>query len=385
MNKLGLLLISAAGGMCMSGSGHAQNSVTLYGVLDTSLAFVHNDGGKNTAQALSGNLSGNRWGLKGAEDLGSGLSAIFALESGFDPNTGKSNQGGRLFGRQAFVGLDHKQYGTFTVGRQYTPTTDMVAGITGDNYGAAFVTPGDVDNFDNSIRVNNAVKYVSPTFGGLQAEAMYALGGQAGATSSGSSWGGALAFNRGPLALAGSYEYYNGGAVTNGVRTFSTATADSPFYSSVNQGYASAKSIKIARAAAQYTLDKAILGIAYGHVEYTHDGASVFNTTQKFNTASVAAAYNWTPSFLTALGYSFTKSSGDSSARYNQVSILGDYSISKRTDFYVIGGWQHASGTTRSADGASIVPAQATVGDYAYTGANQAAQEFAAIGIRHKF
>jgi predicted porin len=72
--------------------------------------------------------------LKGEEDLGGGLKAIFQLENGFDPGTGKLNQGGREFGRQAFVGLTRDQWGTVTLGRQYDPLVDMVQGITADNY-----------------------------------------------------------------------------------------------------------------------------------------------------------------------------------------------------------------------------------------------------------
>ncbi|AEI82950.1 hypothetical protein CNE_BB2p01390 (plasmid) [Cupriavidus necator N-1] len=49
----------------------------------------------------SGNVSGLRWGLPGVEDLGSGMKAVYTLESGFDLDSGASGQGGRQFGRQA--------------------------------------------------------------------------------------------------------------------------------------------------------------------------------------------------------------------------------------------------------------------------------------------
>lgn len=169
LSTLSLALLGAAG------AAHAQTSVTLYGVIDTSIAYVHGNNGEaiNSWQMLSGNLQGPRWGLKGAEDLGGGLKAIFQIENGFDPGTGRLNQGGRIFGRQAYVGLYHAQYGTLTLGRQYEPLTDMVQGLTGDNYfGSVFATPGDVDNNDNSIRVSNAIKYVSPVYAGFQVEGL---------------------------------------------------------------------------------------------------------------------------------------------------------------------------------------------------------------------
>jgi hypothetical protein len=62
--------------------------------------------------------------------------------------------------------------GTVTLGRQYDPVVDMVQGLTGDNYfGAAFATPGDIDNYENSLRVSNAVKYGSPTTQGSRLKA----------------------------------------------------------------------------------------------------------------------------------------------------------------------------------------------------------------------
>ncbi|HLX01286.1 MAG TPA: porin, partial [Trinickia sp.] len=161
MKKIALSTLSLAV-LGAAGAAHAQSSVTLYGTIDTSLTYVHNAAKNSQGQsqnlwalgnASDGDLSGTRWGLKGAEDLGGGLKAIFQLENGFNPSTGQLGQGGREFGRQAFVGLDSDKFGTFTLGRQYDPLVDMVQGITNDNYfGSVFATVGDVDNYDNSSR-----------------------------------------------------------------------------------------------------------------------------------------------------------------------------------------------------------------------------------------
>jgi predicted porin len=83
----------------------AQTSITLYGVIDEGINYTSNAGDKSAYQLESGYAQGSRWGLKGSEDLGSGLKAIFDLENGFDASTGAFGQGGRMFGRQAFVGL----------------------------------------------------------------------------------------------------------------------------------------------------------------------------------------------------------------------------------------------------------------------------------------
>src|SRR5579864_3561933 len=92
-----------------AGAAHAQNSVTLYGIIDTGLTYRHNVDGQTSQYSMSsGNLSGSRWGLKGSEDLGGGVKTIFALENGFNSSTGKLGQNSRMFGRQAYVGLQRE-------------------------------------------------------------------------------------------------------------------------------------------------------------------------------------------------------------------------------------------------------------------------------------
>ena len=99
-----------------AGVAHAQSSVTLYGVADAGLLYTNNVKGDHVYQLSTANSS--RWGLRGSEDLGGGLSAIFTLENGYTIGTGGMSQGGLLFGRKAFVGLSSKTYGTWTAGRQ---------------------------------------------------------------------------------------------------------------------------------------------------------------------------------------------------------------------------------------------------------------------------
>ncbi|WP_244138834.1 porin, partial [Burkholderia sp. BCC1640] len=238
------------------GSAHAQSSVTLYGLIDTSLTYInHADGAKNSwllGNSSAGNLAGSRWGIKGSEDLGSGLKAIFQLENGFNPSTGGLGQGGREFGRQAFVGLASDRLGTLTLGRQYDPLIDLVQPITADNYfGSAFATAGDVDNYDNSFRVDNAVKYTSPLVAGVQFEAMYSFGG-------------------------------------------------------------------IARIAGQYVWGAFTFGGGYSNAQYRRDGSSLFGQNERYNTGQGFLNYQATAALLLGVGYSYTKASGDTSATYHQ-------------------------------------------------------------------
>ena len=91
-------------GTC-AGAAAAQSSVTLYGVIDQGINYTNNSGGNSLVEMASGHVQGSRFGLRGSEDLGGGTKAIFQLENGFSADTGRLGQGGRMFGRQAYVGL----------------------------------------------------------------------------------------------------------------------------------------------------------------------------------------------------------------------------------------------------------------------------------------
>ncbi|WP_244816509.1 porin [Caballeronia sp. Lep1P3] len=384
LTSLSLALLGAAG------AAQAQTSVTLYGVIDAGLGYVSNANanGQKLFGMINGNLSGDRWGLKGQEDLGGGLKAIFQLENGFDVGTGRLGQGGREFGRQAFVGLSGAQWGTVTLGRQYDPLVDMVQGITADNYwGAVFATPGDVDNYDNSLRTSNTVKYVSPNFAGFQFEGLYGFSGLAGATGQGQTWSGAATYNNGPLAIAGGYFFTSNPntPLAAGARTgWNSPSSDPLFDGPINNGYASAHSIGIARGAIQYSIGAFTVGGSYSNAQYRRDGFSTFASNEKFNIGNGFVNFQATPALLVGVGYTYSKASGDTSATYHQASVGADYSLSKRTDLYAVGAYQHASGTQRDAATGAPVAAQASIGSYGYeSGRNH--QGIVIIGMRHKF
>jgi predicted porin len=383
LSTLSLALLGA------TGVAHAQSSVTLYGLIDESIQFAHNTvdttgTNKNQVGLVSGNLQGSRWGLKGTEDLGGGLKAIFQLESGFDPNNGRQLQGTRLFGRQAYVGLTGEQWGTATLGRQYDPLVDLVQPLTGDNYfGSTFTTPGDVDNNDNSSRTNNAVKYTSPVWGGFQFEGMYAFGGVAGSTGSGQTWAGAATYATGPFSIAAGYFRADNPHTAAPIRTGWTSTSDGTFDNQVNLAYQTAKSIGIASVAVQYVAGPFTANLRYSNAQYKPDAQSGFGSTQKYNVGGAYLGYQATPAILVGVGYIYTKASGDASATYHQVSLGGDYNLSKRTDIYLVGAYQHASGDQRASNG-TLINAGAAIGSYGYNSASSS-QEIVSLGIRHKF
>ena len=156
---------------------HAQSSVTLYGLIDAGITYsnkVATTGGQQ-ARRTDGVASGSRWGIRGTEDLGGGLKALFVLENGFSSGDGSIGCGA-IFGRQAFVGLSKNGIGSLTFGRQYSFSTDYI----GANYSMGSQTPAgnyayhinDLDQLTSS-RINNAVKFQSANFAGLTFGAMY--------------------------------------------------------------------------------------------------------------------------------------------------------------------------------------------------------------------
>jgi predicted porin len=199
--KKSLVALAALGAFACA--AHAQSSVTLYGIIDEGFNINTNAGGAHLYNLSSGVLQGSRWGLRGTEDLGGGLKAVFVLENGFDVNSGRLGQGGLMFGRQAYVGLGSSQFGTVTLGRQYDSVVDYVGPLeVGDQWGGYIAAhPGDLDNFNNAYRTNNAIKFTSVNYAGLTFGGMYSVGGVAGDYSRNQTWSLGAGYTNGPLVL----------------------------------------------------------------------------------------------------------------------------------------------------------------------------------------
>jgi predicted porin len=193
-----VMMMALVAGTAGAGAAGAQ---TLYGVVD--LAFVVERGGANGAvnKISSGAGSVTRFGLRGSEDLGGGLAAIYTLEAGVKADTGElDNANNLLFQRQAFAGLSSNIWGTLTLGRQYTPFYTTFANFA-DPFATSFA--GTARNLfpvsGATTRANNTVKYVSPELRGFSAELAYSFGEQAGSESAGRQAGFAVAYHDGPL------------------------------------------------------------------------------------------------------------------------------------------------------------------------------------------
>ncbi len=160
-----------------AGSAMAAD-VTLYGALDTGFEYKHTkltgDKAVDKFDMQTGWDTGNRWGLKGSEDLGNGYKVGFKLESGFNGDDGTMGQGSRLFGREAGLTLSGP-FGSIAFGRfggisSSAGTYDMLGYVESFDGG-----DGDVWGFASSDRYDNMVVYQTPRFAGLQLTAQYSF------------------------------------------------------------------------------------------------------------------------------------------------------------------------------------------------------------------
>ncbi len=191
--------------------------VTLYGVIDLDLTYSRNNKDPSVSTVTSGNWNGSRLGLRGNEDLGDGLKAVFQLESGFGINNGQLEQGGRLFGRQAYVGLAGR-LGAVTLGRQYA-ASDAVAGIVDIISSGSFLSAYKSQFYWRLDRLDNALLYSSPKMGGLQAVLGYAFGENDGAAGSSTRTAGVL-YSAGPLTAGVSFESWATSSFSGSAREY---------------------------------------------------------------------------------------------------------------------------------------------------------------------
>jgi predicted porin len=169
-----ILSLFALTGLVAAGAVHAQN-VTLYGRIDAGIESVSNvgsAGGSITRMPSNTGIIPSRLGMRGTEDLGGGLNAIYTLEMGFAPDTGASGQGGRLFGRQSFVGLSGG-WGAITLGRQYTMLFWSL--LDADIMGPAVYGIGSLDAYIPNSRIDNSIAYKGK-FSDITVGATYSLG-----------------------------------------------------------------------------------------------------------------------------------------------------------------------------------------------------------------
>ncbi|TDV33690.1 putative porin [Paraburkholderia caballeronis] len=387
----------AAVAACIAGVGigvaHAQSSVTLYGLIDTSITYANNQRtggagspGSSNWTMTSGNLSASRWGLRGSEDLGGGTAAVFTLENGFSSTTGGLSQKGvDMFGRQAWVGLQSNTAGTLTLGRQYDLILNFVTplGASGSGWGGNLAMhPYDNDDSIQNIRINNSVKYVSPTWRGLTFGAMYGFSNTPGQFGNNAAWSAGLSYANGPLKLGAGYLKIN--------RDSNLANAAGAVSTTDGSATVTGGSEQIWALAGRYAFGPHSVGVAWSHsttddVTGVYQGGNISTlkgNTLVFDNFSVDGRYFVTSALSLAAAYTYTMARFDSSTgqtrpKWNQVVAQADYAFTKRSDVYLEGIYQSVSG----GNGNPVFNASV----YTLTPSSNSNQVVVSLGLRHRF
>ncbi|MGU7784786.1 porin [Burkholderia sp. PU8-34] len=376
-------LILGAVAATLASTAQAQSSMTLYGIIDDGLTYVSNAGGHSLWRLDDGINQASRWGMRGVEDLGGGSKAIVTLENGFSLNTGTAGHGGALFGRRAFVGLSSTTFGTLIAGYDYDFIYDYVSYYTNvAQFAPSYSFHGayDIDRLAGEP-VSNMVRYETPTWHGFGAGVMYGFSnvpGGFGGTSTGTprvisaglKYSPTGTFNA-PYSFAATFTKTDGGNAARGVGTMAQVALD-------------AKSIYTVAVGGQVSVTDALS--VNGVYTYTNASQSPRGVVT-VGAYELGASYKFSP-FLT-VGGGFTYVDQHRLGKYDLYSLGLDYRLSKRTDVYLFGTFQHAFAGQKFADNFLIStpysvpgPSGSLYGNLASTTANQLAVQ---AGIRHTF
>ncbi|RKP53760.1 porin [Pararobbsia silviterrae] len=340
---------------------HAQSSVSLYGSIDEGVSYATNAAGSQKVFVGPESVP-DYFGLRGTEDLGGNLKALFALEQGYSSANGTANVAGDAFSYFSYVGLGG-DFGTVTLGRQLDLTTEtlMPASNNGIELMGFTVHPGNLDGIAIlGSSINNSFKYKSPDFYGLSGAVLYGL---ADATQPGRELGADLVYNKGPLNASAVYSSWRNHTVALG-----TTLGYTNFLGESLNGAASVLLTKqdIFGLSAIYQVSQSV--IVHGLVTQVN----LATPTTSGRMRSVDFGVNWytAPANAVTVG-SFV--SWLNATRYAQAAVGDRYSLSKATQVYVQAAYEHATGNYHASETILNTPS---------SGPNQALLR---IGIHHSF
>lgn len=200
----------------LAGGANAQSNVVFYGLIDNGVEQLTNAGadGGNATRVSSGGMNNSRFGFRGSEDLGGGLSAVWQLEGGLLTDVGASD--GALFKRQANVGLQGR-FGRVVMGRSFTTEYDFLVGFDPMAYApyyswASSGSGANPNSYSMTTGADNLIKY-SADAGQFKFGATYALGEQTTGASDGAKMQAGVVYNPGPAQFVVTYEQANGNRV----------------------------------------------------------------------------------------------------------------------------------------------------------------------------
>lgn len=368
----------------------AETKLSVHGALDVCIEHVDTGNSSVFIQESAGQ-TGSRLRLNGSEDINEDLKIKFTLEAGLNINNGTSSQGGRIFGRQAWLGLEGTA-GSLTFGRQYSPMDDygediadaFFGGYNGSflflqgnakgkldlsKAGSSFASNSLVDwssgngifSIDQpyGLRVNDSIKYVSPTLHGITAIGMYSFGQRVGTHSSGMQSGLALRYTTGPINLAAGYHQIVG---TKGVVSFNQdgVSTFTPGSFTTTQ--------KTEALAASYNFSTFHLFGNYEQTKFENFKAKDYG---------VSGLYNLTSKIDLIAGVVKKIISNDDRMNAIQYSLATKYSITKFTSIY--SSYSKIKNSGNEMQGSTYIPT------YALAALSGASVDSLMVGMRHDF
>lgn len=299
------LIALAVAGVVSAPAFAATSNVDVYGVLNAAVSYV--DDQPSSINDVQVSTFGSRIGFKGAEDLGSGLKAIWQIESSVNID----EQSGTLAGRNSFIGLGGG-FGTALIGNHDTPLKSV--GRTVDLFGDTIGDSRNVMGGGSDTRAKNVVAYMSPSFNGFDIAAAYST----------------------DLDASGS----TGDADNSGVYNLSATYKNGPLYLGLGygdgDGHEKAGFGKHWRAAAGFTMGALKFVGQYDRRDDDNTiAAAAANQNGDYEAWMLGAAYNMGAITLKA-NFMDGDFDGVGANDPRQFNIGADYAMSKRTKLYAV-------------------------------------------------
>ncbi|GJJ03681.1 porin [Duganella rhizosphaerae] len=357
-----LILYALAVSGPLSAAAQTASPVQVYGLLDAGVVAERGCSGECARTRLdSGVASGSRLGVRGREDLGGGTAAVYTLEAGILNDSGASDQNGRLFGRQAYVGLDGP-LGVVTLGRQYNLVYETLTDVADPFHGGMAGSAANLVGYTTQ-RYDNTIKYQSPRGrGGWTGAAIYSFGESPYNSRVNRAYGATIGYANGAATLRISHQRKDNLLDASGT----TPAVD--------------QSASNTLVAANVDFGRFVAYAAYGHSR--GDGSSPWDMSNPYGAvvqsmptnnsrdvlvgvAVPMGATTWLASWI----HKDDRSGANRDA--NQFAVGASYALSRRTDFYA------SFARIQNRNGAGY-----TVGNASAPGHSDRA---VTVGLRHSF
>lgn len=321
-------------------AAHAQSSVVLYGNVASGVAFFNNVDGAKKYAFDDGTFIPNLFGFLGHESLGGGLETVFRLEANMYLGNGNLTVPGQIFTRQAYVGIESKSFGRLTLGHQTDLNFDFLGPLSnGQSMPMLYAFhPGNFDELANTYQYDNSIKYLSPDYRGLTVGALIGLSNRPGDTWGSSNRGIGVQYKLDNLTLAASYTHERNRFLEFGAFVGLPELLGTPVTPDLNL---SADSVTSWGAGGAYKIGSLTLQGLYTQTRVSGNGQ-----VQRGQNVDLAALWRIAPvnAINSSLGWSRF---GD--GRWLTLSVGDVYSLSKRTNVYLMGLYQIASGNGATA------------------------------------